>query len=228
MRVMRFAAMAVAALALCGPAGAGLYLDYAREDATVDDKGAFYSGTEGTLSIQGYSDAPPMYSLGSLRRVFLQFDISDIPEWAQIVTAEFGIYMVGRNTGGAATVDPHAALYIANNDLWDQTDITWDTKPDYLPGFVDEEKALAQSGQYYVWNLLSDMGENSWTDHLLYIQSGRLSLMLKTWDEGDNNYAVFNSTEAAEFRPYLNIVYVPEPASLLLLGIGGFMLARRK
>lgn len=211
---------------LCGLAEASFVYDEPPiGDATVDSGDPTIQGAEVELMVQGYADGP--YSVHSKKRTFLKFDLSEIPDDAEIISAEFGIYFFQGNEGGGLTMDPHAALYLVANDQWEEMSITWNTKPDNTAGYIDDEIAMEDAG-YYTWNLLSDLGENVWSSYAVDLEDNILSLMLTTPDEEQNNYAKYHSREAADFQPYLNIVYVPEPLTIALLGLGGLFLRRRK
>ena len=90
------------------------------------------------------------------------------------------------------------------------------------------EVPLSDTGLYYTWNLLSDLGQNAWTNYADDLADNFITFMLVVPDEHLNNFAIFNSSEAAGNLPYLEIGYVPEPATLMILGIGGLFLVRRR
>lgn len=223
--------VAAMVIVLSSPAQAVLlkYFEVPVEDATVDSvQSSTNYGSEPTLAIQGYAEFPAIYSLGSVKQIFLKFDLSSIPDDAEIHSARFGIYFTKGNGGGASTTDPHAALYLVNDDSWEEMTITWDNMPNPVGGYVDDEVPLGDTGLYYTWNLLSDLGQNAWTNYADDLADNFITFMLVVPDEHLNNFAIFNSSEAAGNLPYLEIGYVPEPATLMILGIGGLFLVRRR
>ena len=218
---------------LCGLAEATLVYDYSENpigDATVDSLDLTIRGDEEVLMVQGFSDDIPFYSLGSWKRTYLKFDLSQIPDDAEIVSARFGIYFFEGNGPGGNTMDPSAALYLVEDDTWQEMTVTWDTKPDNAAGYIDDTVAMTVMDPvgYHYWNLLSDLGENLWSSHAADLQDDILSLMLVTSDEDQNNFAKYNSREAATMPPVLEIIYVPEPLTIALLGLGGLFLRRRR
>jgi hypothetical protein len=186
-------------------------------------------GGEEELMVRGYSDAIPFYSLESNKRTYLKFDLSQIPDGAEIISARFGIFFSEGNGPGGNTMDPAAALYLVEDDTWQEMTVTWDIQPDAVAGYVDDTVAMTDLGDnYHYWNLLSDLGENSWSSYVDDLEDDILTLMLVTSDEDQNNYAKYNSREAATMQPILEITYIPEPMTIALLGLGGLFLRRRR
>ncbi len=222
---------------LCGLAEAtleldGSYFENPVEDAAVDSQYSWLNyGDENVLAIQGTDDG--MFGLPSKKESYLKFDLSEIPDNAVITSAVFGVYLLATSDEGGM-VPSHASLHYVADDSWAEMDITWSgssAKPDYNPGYIDEEFEMADIG-YYEWDLLfSNAGEFTWSNYADDLAADVVSLMLKvsTNDENENNFTDYGSSEADEgVRPYLKITYVPEPLTIALLGLGGLFLRRRR
>ena len=233
---IRYLFVVLTVVGICGLADALVYIDLPIVgDATVDSLDSTIRGDEGELMIQGFNLGP--YSLNSKKRTYLMFDLTQIPDEAEITSAEFGIYFFEGNGPGGNTIDPVATLYLAedkvNNVMWDEMSITWGNEPVNSGGSIDSDKAMpGATPKYYTWNLLSDLGDDEWslTEQEADLQDNFISFMLATSYEGENNSAKFYSEEAAiGVQPYLNITYaIPEPLTITLLGFGGLFLRRRK
>ena len=215
---------------LCGLAEATLVYDYSENpiaDATVASEAfSLNFGGEAVLAIQGTDDG--MFGLPSKKESYLKFDLSEIPDDAEIVSAVFGIYMFATSDEGGM-VPSHASLHYVADDSWVESGITWATKPDFEADYIDEEWEMADI-RYYEWDLFSNAGTSIWLNYADDLAADVVSLMLKvsTYDEVENNFADFNSREAATMQPILDIVYVPEPMTIALLGLGGLFLRRRR
>ena len=202
--------------------------------ATYSDDPTGNYGTAVTLEIAGQSDG--MFALDTVARSFMKFDLSDIPDDAEIISAVFGVYLLETNNGGFDTVDPHATLHRLADDTWTQASVTWGTMPTDLSEQIDEQLLLTDPG-VYMWDLMSTAGDYTWDDAQYYLDldDDLLSLVLITPDENANNWATFNSSEAQVVKgadpailPFVRIEYLPEPTTLGLLGLGALALRRRK
>lgn len=222
--------MCAVSLAAVSTAGAAFTpIIYAEEDALVDDyyqTGNF--GDEIHVATQGKADG--MGALPAVQRSYLKFNLAEnIPTDAEILSATFGIYLYEIHEGGFNSVDPHVSLHYVDDDTWNEGSITWQKQPsDYEPGYIDEQRLTVDSG-YYLWDLFSQSGEFTWSAYADDLDDGYISLLIRSPDEALNNYAHFYSSEYAmeNARPFLEIAYIPEPAVVCLLGLGGAVLLRK-
>lgn len=204
-----------------------LLLD-ATQDATVDSVETNENyGNDDKLSIQGTTQ--DAFGLGSLKHTYITFDLSEIPDNAEIISAVFAINLVETNGGGFMTTDPYASLHYVADDNWNQNNITFDSAPAHNTDHIDEQTLMADPGYYY-WNLLSNAGDFKWSDYSIDLQDNKITLMITTLDQHLNNYANFHSSESTleNTQPYLSITYVPEPTTIILLGLGSVLLRRKK
>ena len=119
-------------------------------------------------------------------------------------------------------------LDLARIPVVDARILTWENKPDFSVGYIDEQSLVVDEG-YHIWNLLSDSGPFSWDNYSSDLNDGYISFLIKPRDEDRNNYANFYSSEytTEELRPFLTIEYLPEPATIFLLSLGIIFLRKR-
>ena len=107
---------------------------------------------------------------------------------------------------------PSLQLHYVNDDTWTETDLTWSNAPDSTEMIGTPEQA-DEAGRYYEWNVFPDWQSDELTD-------GFVTYMLTVGQADLDNYAYFASAENSVNQPYLRITYIPEPSTLLLLGLG--------
>lgn len=187
------------------------------EDAYVDDVRPDTTYNTTALQIQGFGGDPILLSnVDSVQRSFLKFDVSSL-EGKTLLSAKFGIYL--NDSSGYSP--PSLQLYHVG-DGWDESSITWNNSA----SLVADASAIGSDEQvdsvrYYEWNVFPNWDSADITD-------GYVSYMLTVGQQDLNNYAYFNSSENSEFKPYLRIEYIPEPASVALLGLGAVLFRKRR
>ena len=197
-----------------------LYDEAPVDDAYVDSGQPNDNFNTDTLQIQGFGDEIPPVGpdLDSDEQSFLKFDVSSL-EGKTLLSAVFGLYL----SDASSYFTPSMQLSYVGDDAWSEDGITWTNS---LP-LVTDAVAIGTSeqtdelGRYYEWDVFED-----WNDDEL--AGGFVSYMLTIEQEGFDNYAYFPSSEAIANQPYLRIEYIPEPATLILLGLGTMLIRKRR
>lgn len=187
------------------------------EDAYADSALADSTFNTGTLQSRGFGgEVMPGSGVDSEQRSFLKFDVSWLAD-KTIVSAKFGIYLNAFSNYS----DPSLQLSHIG-DGWAENTLTWNNSQTLASGATaigtDEQ---VDGLRYYEWDVFPTWNYADLTD-------GFTSYMLTVADESVNNYAYFNSSENAASQPYLHIEYVPEPATLALITLGGLAALRRR
>jgi hypothetical protein len=192
------------------------------EDAYVDNVRPNNTYNTAVLQIQGFgSDPYPGSGVDSVQRSFLKFDVSSL-EGKTILSAEFGIYLNGSSGGPSGYLTPSLQLYHIG-DGWNESSVTWTNSASLVAtgSAIGTDEMTDDHNRYYTWNVFPDWNPSDITD-------GYVSYMLTVGQTGKNNYAYFNSSENASFKPYLRIQYIPEPVSAALLGLGAVLCRKRR
>lgn len=148
---------------------------------------------------------------------FLKFNLSGVPTDQTVVSATLHMYQY--NGAGYSSSGTNAA-YVAD-DSWTAASVTWNSRPAYgdVLGSCLDDKSHRDWSQ---WNLLSS---SAW-DWSIDLIDGVLSLAIM--ESGGSSTHNWYSTEFQQtLTPYLELTYVPEPCTLILVGLGGLLLRRR-
>lgn len=201
---------------------------YNGQDAYVDDVQNDSTFNTDTLQIQGFNhidpDPFPDSEVESVQQSFLQFDVSWLEE-KTVIGAYFGIYL----NAYSEYASPSMQLHYVSNDLWDEDTITWDTKPASSDLIGSPEQVSEDNlDNYYEWTIFKEGSgfDDYWNNS--DITDGFVSYMLTAGAENINNYAYFTSGNSSTNQPYLRIEYIPEPATVVLLGLGAALIRGKK
>jgi hypothetical protein len=187
-----------------------------------------------------------VYRNGCEYLTYLKFDLISLPSNAVITKAELSLYAYDFNGHTSPVVD----LYYVAGDTWTESGLTYNSKP-VSGALLDTSPALSATGTWQTFDLLS-----AW-DYSMDLEStdSKLSLLLKAGDQSANplkpndigwqvRYVQDEGTNGLSYFPHLCIEYTvpsqemgplgdgpyqaPEPASILLLGLGLVGLATLK
>lgn len=160
---------------------------------------------------------------------YVKFDLSSVPDTADISTAYFEWYVFGASwqcySGTWQTDDRKVYLQHVADDSWSETSITWNTKPSY--GNNLGQMTPGTANQYYKAYLIYDAASIDNWNEAVDLSDDILSIALYTADDELSSSYIAYSKNAGYDPPRLYIEYedtgtppVPEPATVLLVGFG--------
>lgn len=183
------------------------------------------------------------------RKGWLRFDISGLPPaptgTAGIETVELSLVVEGFSPLGATAADIDWDFNIFGLDdsnadvLWDEGSINWDNAPGNDTGSAGGVNPAETTflGQFTLTGFgeagaLATLTGQELIDFLEADTNGMLTFIITrdTVEFGSNSVVHELITKEGSGAPFLKITYdeIPEPASAMLLGLGGLALLRRR
>jgi hypothetical protein len=215
------------------PAGVDTVTFGASDDAYVDSVDTGLTFNSETLQIQGFSGTSS-FGVESVQRSFLKFAVVGLED-KTILSVRFRVYL-NPNDWSNFPLPPAIQLSYVGDDSWTEGNsnptnnngINWINQPSDSDITLIDEPVAIDDFRYYEWPLyLKDSGfDDYWyDDHLA--GDGFASYRLTVGSPDIPSYAYFSSDEGAN-RPELIIEYIPEPATLILLGLGTMLIRKRR
>jgi len=146
----------------------------AEADAVVKQEFPDTNTNDNWLSVYGAYTQQPTRNYWS----FVRFDLTQIPDNAQISNAKFGWYFLTYAHDGNSTMR-YVELWHVSDDSWNEADITWNTKPDHN-GYLAQWRYASNAQQVFYsgplidtatsvanWNYAPDLDDN----HLSFVMN---------------------------------------------------------
>jgi hypothetical protein len=151
-------------------------------------------------------------------RSLLKFDLSSIPNGAQIISATLSLQITQ-----SSEQNTYVQVHRMADDTWSEGTITWNLAPPsfttaFVSNLLDTQLVQGVVGGYITWNIL-DSNPWDWSQDLA---DNGVTFLLKKATTNESE-AFFSSVEGVVDPPIiLTIIYnpVPLPPSALFLGTG--------
>ena len=152
----------------------------------------------------------------------VRFDISSIPTGTSITSATLNLYYYGwwdNNPAG------HPLTCYRITSGWDEADVTWITRPSWLPDgqWTDSAKVPGSTGTWMTWDVTADV--QAFVDGA-ESNFGWIIRDETYWGKPNIPMIGFRSKEYGSVIPFLEVV--PTPAALALLALASFAPRRRR
>lgn len=159
------------------------------------------------------------YMSGGRGRSLVKFSLSGLPDSSQLASATLNLYQY--DAGGFV---PHVSIYHVDNDTWTEETLTWNNAPAFN-GQVIRNNIGFNAG----WVSFDLLGSGIW-DYDSDLNDGYVTFLVKSDESGDERHNFYSKEEdvQGDFAPYLQILTIPEPATLALLGCGILGLSRNR
>jgi hypothetical protein len=171
-------------------------------------------GNIGKFSCMGWTHN----GVPGVNRGLIDFDLSSIPENAQIIDAKLSLYFVNIEPTYFGHTGQNESYLQLVTEPWEEMGVTWNEQPATT---TDSQVYLPQSTAPY----------QDYTDIDVTVQIGKLyaepdnyhGLMLRLLNENPYNCLLFASSDYSdtiEFRPKLEITYIESPSNIIVIQPG--------
>ena len=179
--------------------------------------------------VRPHGDLPTMKMNVNDYKPHIRFDLSALPENAVITDASFTLDFGDSSSGLIHSVrtldDGTTGDKTPAEGGWDESASLWDSYPTMNPDRIGEARGV--SGLQTFTNFTGTGGEDLLVEFLNNDTNGLVTLVVYGGTNSKAVAATKENTDGLQF-PTLEIQYIPEPATMGLLGIGAVGLLRRK
>lgn len=132
---------------------------------------------------------------GYLYRIYMQFDHTEIPKDASVISAVLHIYLE------SATADNYRLQLQSNTQPWDESSIAWNKQPASAYRTNIRSKTVGEVDRWVLFDITGTV--QGWFDD--QVNEG---LVITAHDESGNmENCVFFSKESSGCKPYIDVVY---------------------
>ena len=125
---------------------------------------------------------------------YLKFDLLELNP-ANVVDAQLKMYNSLVTTSGAEKI---ISVFVVDNSTWSETNLTFDNKPEFVNKITIAQ--IDDANNWISWNVTDAIKESDSSELTL-------SIVYDIFRVGHEEQTIFNSKEAIENQPYIEIVY---------------------
>lgn len=182
----------------------------------------FGSGSHMRIGSKNDPSSPPM----GTKRALIHFDLTSLPSDVIITKATFEAYQTDN-----LYIVPNGFNIHAVTSSWTEGNVTWNNQPtfgDFLGNMDSKIDAIVSFQNNNLTQIVSDWHTNTTTNYGLRFKLPDETLGTGHSGTWGDTFASRENVATNYIPPRLDIEYIPEPATLSLLALGGIALLRRR